>query len=202
TALLASGLVFHMSSVSAEANGAVPWWAGRVLHPLATVLATLCLLLNVSCFLLCLLHAYFSTELHGGLPGAERADLFLLDGRKVRHAAIGLFCCGITFYLTGKGSAPFTFYMLLEFRIGPGIASACILSAGIIVLFIVVTHTLLHVSRRSQQSPSKATHNLYENDSAPHGESSGSHGGAAPRPRPEIHRAFSFPVFLEHNSQL
>lgn len=31
-----------------------------------------------------------------------RADWFLLDSRRVRHAAIGLFCCGVSVYLTGK----------------------------------------------------------------------------------------------------
>ncbi|NWI53052.1 TM221 protein, partial [Calyptomena viridis] len=94
-----------------------------------------------------------------------------------------------------------TFYMLLEFRMEAGITGACILSAGIIVLLITVTHTLLRVSRLSRHSHPKAADNLYQNDSAQHGESSGS-DGAAPQPRPELHRALSFPVFLEHNSQL
>lgn len=35
-----------------------------------------------------------------------RADWFLLDSRTVRHAAIGLFCCGVSVYLTGKCWSP------------------------------------------------------------------------------------------------
>ncbi|XP_010139489.1 PREDICTED: transmembrane protein 221, partial [Buceros rhinoceros silvestris] len=114
------------------------------------------------------------------------ADWFLLDSRTVRHAAIGLFCCGVSVYLTALA-----IYMLLLFELEAGIASACILSSGIIVLLITITHV---------------SHTLYENDSAQHGESSASDLNnkdvAVPRPRPEIHREFSFPPFLERKPQL
>ncbi|NWI71649.1 TM221 protein, partial [Todus mexicanus] len=97
-------------------------------------------------------------------------------------------------------------YMLLLFELEAGIASACILSSGIIVLLITVTHTLVRASRVSRRSRSEVSHTLYENDSAQHGESSTSDlnnkNTAAPRPRPEIHREFSFPPFLERKSQL
>ncbi|NXL06286.1 TM221 protein, partial [Mesembrinibis cayennensis] len=143
-----------------------------------------------------------------------RADWFLLDSRTVRHAAIGLFCCGVSVYLTGKCSfppaqlsrEPLAIYMLLLFELEAGIASACILSSGIIVLLITVTHALVRASQVSRRSRSEVSHTLYENDSAQHGESSASDLNnktmAAPRPRPEIHREFSFPPFLERKSQL
>ncbi|NXT91025.1 TM221 protein, partial [Anhinga rufa] len=137
-----------------------------------------------------------------------RADWFLLDSRTVRHAAIGLFCCGVSVYLTGKCSFPTTLaiYMLLLFELEAGIASACILSSGIIVLLITVTHALVRASQVSRRSRSEVSHTLYENDSAQHGESSTSDlnnkNVAAPQPRPEIHREFSFPPFLERKSQL
>ncbi|NXM12185.1 TM221 protein, partial [Ploceus nigricollis] len=166
--------------------------------PVAAVLAALCLVLNVSCLLLCLLHGYFSTELCRGQPGPERADWFLLDSRSVRHTAIGLFCCGLCLYLTGKSLALF---MLLLFELEAAIASACILTSGILVLLLSVLHALLrasrisHISQISQGSePSQA---LYENDSA---QPSDLDKNAA-RPRPEIHREFSFPPFLEGKSQ-
>ncbi|NXM68539.1 TM221 protein, partial [Serilophus lunatus] len=181
--------------------GALPELVAEVLLPVSAVLAALCLVLNVSCLLLCLLHGYFSTELCRGQPGADRADWFLLDSRTVRHAAIGLFCCGVSLYLTALA-----IYMLLLFELEAGIASACILSSGIIVLLITVTHTLLRVSRLSRHSRPEAPHSLYENDSAQHQESPASDlqgkDGAASRPRPDIPRAFSFPVFLERKSQL
>lgn len=96
--------------------------------------------------------------------------------------------------------------MLLLFELEAGIASACILSSGIIVLLITVTHALVRASQVSRRSRSEVSHTLYENDSAQHGESSASDlnnkNAASPRPRPEIHREFSFPPFLEHKSQL
>uniref|UniRef100_A0A8C0FEU3 Transmembrane protein 221 n=1 Tax=Bubo bubo TaxID=30461 RepID=A0A8C0FEU3_BUBBB len=130
-----------------------------------------------------------------------RADWFLLDSRTVRHAAIGLFCCGVSVYLTALA-----IYMLLLFELEAGIASACILSSGIIVLLITVTHALVRASQVSRRGRSEVSHTLYENDSAQHGESSTSDlnnkNVAEPRPRPEIHREFSFPPFLERKSQL
>lgn len=96
--------------------------------------------------------------------------------------------------------------MLLLFELEAGIASACILSSGIIVLLITVTHALVRASQVSRRSRSEVSHTLYENDSAQHGESSAgdlnNKNVAAPRPRPEIHREFSFPPFLERKSQL
>ncbi|NXG73011.1 TM221 protein, partial [Baryphthengus martii] len=166
-------------------------------------LAALCLVLNVSCLLLCLLHGYFSTELCRGQLGPDRADWFLLDSRRVRHTAIGLFCCGVSILCTLFPAL--AIYMLLLFELEAGIASACILSSGIVVLLITVTHTLLRASRVSRHSRSEASHTLYENDSAQPRESSTSDlnkNMAAPRPRPEIHREFSFPPFLERKSQL
>ncbi|NXA14082.1 TM221 protein, partial [Sapayoa aenigma] len=190
----------------------VPSEVLNVLFPLTTVLATLCLVLNVSCLLLCLLHGYLSVELCRGQPGSARADWFL-DSQKVRHAAIGLFCCGVCLYLTGKGSAhpppaqpTLAIYIPLRFRGAAGIAGACVLASGVIVLLVTVTHALLRVLRLSRHSRPEASHSPHEDDSAQQGESSASdlqgRDGAVSRPRPEIHRAFSFPAFLESKSQL
>ncbi|NXG50615.1 TM221 protein, partial [Psilopogon haemacephalus] len=141
-----------------------------------------------------------------------RADWFLLDSRSVRHAAIGLFCCGVSVYLTGKSHphpslGSLAIYMLLLFELEAGIASACILSSGIIVLLISVTHALLRASQASRRRRrSDLCHtSLYENDSARQGESSSGHlnneTSASPPLRPQIHREFSFPPFLEGKSQ-
>lgn len=96
--------------------------------------------------------------------------------------------------------------MLLLFEPEAAIASACILASGILVLLITVLHALLRASQISQRSRPEPSQALYENDSAPHGDSSGSDlnnkNAAPPRPRPEIHREFSFPPFLERKSQL
>ncbi|XP_042692273.1 transmembrane protein 221 [Centrocercus urophasianus] len=207
-ALLASSLIFQLpagrtalGSGPGAARGALPESAAAVLLPVSAVLAALCLVLNVSCLLLCLLHGYFSTELCRGQPGPERADWFLLDSRTVRHAAIGLFCCGVSVYLTALA-----IYMLLLFELEAGIASACILSSGIIVLLVTVTHALVRASQLSRRSHSEISHTLYENDSAQHSETPGSNLNnksiPVPRPRPEIHREFSFSPFLERKSQL
>uniref|UniRef100_A0A8B9BFK5 Transmembrane protein 221 n=1 Tax=Anser brachyrhynchus TaxID=132585 RepID=A0A8B9BFK5_9AVES len=130
-----------------------------------------------------------------------RADWFLLDSRTVRHAAIGLFCCGVSVYLTALA-----IYMLLLFELEAGIASACILSSGIIVLLVTVTHALVRASQLSRRSRPEVSHTLYENDSAQHSEAPAgdlnNKNVAAPRPQPEIHREFSFPPFLERKPQL
>ncbi|NXI20698.1 TM221 protein, partial [Irena cyanogastra] len=99
-------------------------------------------------------------------------------------------------------------FMLLLFELEAAIASACILTSGILVLLLSVLHALLrasHISQtpqipqRSRSEPSQA---LYENDSAQPGDSDLRDKDAAPpRPRPEIHREFSFPLLLERGSQ-
>lgn len=78
-ALLASSLIFQLPAGRTApgrgpgaVRGALPESAAAVLLPVSAVLAALCLVLNVSCLLLCLLHGYFSTELCRGQPGPER----------------------------------------------------------------------------------------------------------------------------------
>ncbi|XP_014742657.1 PREDICTED: transmembrane protein 221 [Sturnus vulgaris] len=204
-ALLSSSLIFQLPSGRAvrgagtgagTGRGALPEPVAAALVPVSAVLAALCLVLNVSCLLLCLLHGYCSTELCRGQPGPERALWFLLDSRSVRHAAIGIFCCGLCLYLTALA-----LFMLLLFELEAGIASACILTSGILVLLLSVLHALLRasqISQNSQNSRSEPSQALYENDSAQPG--GGSDKSAAP-PGPEIRREFSFPTFLERQSQ-
>ncbi|KAM9369199.1 LOW QUALITY PROTEIN: transmembrane protein 221 [Phaethornis superciliosus] len=204
-ALLASSLIFQLPSGRTgpgagvgPGRGALPEAAAAVLLPVSAVLAALCLVLNLSCLLLCLLHGYFSTELGRGQRGPERADWFLLDSRMVRHAAIGLFCCGVSVYL-----AALAIYMLLLFELEAGIASACILSSGVLVLLITVTHALIRASQVSPPNPSEVSHTLYENDSAQPGESSSSdlNNKTVAASRAELHREFSFPPFPGGKSQ-
>ncbi|NWV50134.1 TM221 protein, partial [Daphoenositta chrysoptera] len=129
-----------------------------------------------------------------------RAGWFLLGSRSVRHAAIGLFCCGLCLYLTGKSLA---LSMLLLFEPAAAIASASVLASGILLLLLTALHALLRNSQISPPGPSG--HSLYENDSAPHGDGAGGDLNTEPaapaRPRPEIHREFSFPPFPGRKSQ-
>nr|XP_033810330.1 transmembrane protein 221 isoform X2 [Geotrypetes seraphini] len=148
-----------------------------VLLPVLAVLAALCLSLNISCLIICLLHSYFATDVCRGDSDPDRADWFLLDSRIIRHAAIGLFCFGVAVYL-----------------------------AGILVLLISVTHSLLKASQATSRTRAVLTNTMFENDSA--------HGGDAPvndlnnckemprpKPRPEIHREFSYPPYVEQQKQ-
>uniref|UniRef100_A0ACB8F1S9 Uncharacterized protein n=1 Tax=Sphaerodactylus townsendi TaxID=933632 RepID=A0ACB8F1S9_9SAUR len=133
---------------------------------------------------------------------SPRADWFLLDTRKVRHMAVGLFCCGVSAYL-----AALSIYMLVSFEIETGITSACILSSGILVLLITVTHVLIQASRATWPSQGEGSNTLYENDSAHGSEAPVAHlnnakNMATPRPRPEIHREFSYPPYMEQKSHL
>ncbi|NXA43169.1 TM221 protein, partial [Eudromia elegans] len=178
--------------------GALPAAAAALLLPVAAALAALCLVLNVSCLLLCLLHGYFSTELCRGQAGTERADWFLLDSRSIRHAALGLFCCGVSVYLIALA-----IYMLLLFELEAGIASACILSSGIVVLLMVVTHALLRASQNSRRSLSEVSHTLYENDSAHCAETSTNDPNKSTAVSGGSHaRVFSFPPSPERKFQL
>ncbi|NXM87336.1 TM221 protein, partial [Oenanthe oenanthe] len=99
--------------------------------------------------------------------------------------------------------AALALFMLLLFELEAAIASACILTSGILVLLISLLHALLRASQISQNSRSEPPQALYENDSAQPGDSGDMDAKIATpaRPRPEIHREFSFPLFLERKSR-
>uniref|UniRef100_A0A8D0EE16 Transmembrane protein 221 n=1 Tax=Salvator merianae TaxID=96440 RepID=A0A8D0EE16_SALMN len=203
-AVLASTLIFQIqagrqaegSAAAAAAGGGFPEGTNRLLLRASAVLASLCLVLSLSCLLLSLLHGYCCAERCA--PG----DWFLLDSREVRHVAVGLFCCGVSAYLAVSNIT--VAYSIAD----TGITSACILSSGIVVLFFTVTHTLIRASRAARRSQTDLSHTLYENDSARSGEEPSPHlnnakdMAAAARPRPEIHREFSYPPFMEQKSHL
>ncbi|XP_068447540.1 transmembrane protein 221 [Clinocottus analis] len=137
----------------------VPTQIWAVLLPVSTVLSALSLTLHMSSVVVCLLHGYFSTEVCGGEQDTERADWFLLDSRAVRHVAIGLFCMGVSVYL-----AAMSIFMLLVFEVETGVASACVLSSGILVLLVVVIHTLVKASRGAKHYRSDHLDTLFQND--------------------------------------
>uniref|UniRef100_A0A7N8XM31 Transmembrane protein 221 n=1 Tax=Mastacembelus armatus TaxID=205130 RepID=A0A7N8XM31_9TELE len=136
----------------------IPAHVWAVLTPVSTVLSALSLTLNLSSAVVCLLHSYASTEVCRGEQDTERADWFLLDSRAVRHVAIGLFCLGVTVYL-----AAMSIFMLLIFEVETGIASACVLSSGILILFIAVIHSLVKASNSPKRYPSDHLETLYQN---------------------------------------
>ncbi|MGH0179459.1 UNVERIFIED_CONTAM: hypothetical protein FKN15_001403 [Acipenser sinensis] len=185
-------LIFQLQSnqagikdVTSPPSG-VPVEISAVLLPVAAVLTALSLTLNLSSVVVCLLHGYFVTEICREDADTDRADWFLLDSRAVRHVAIGLFCLGVSVYLTdvyGK----------------TGIASACILSSGVLVLLIMVAHSLLKASRTAKNHRSELSNTMFENDhgnvnATPATEPSGVvRETQKPRTRPDIHRQFSYP---------
>uniref|UniRef100_A0A672YYI5 Si:ch211-125m10.6 n=1 Tax=Sphaeramia orbicularis TaxID=375764 RepID=A0A672YYI5_9TELE len=129
------------SPSSSGFSAILPGHVWAVLLPVSTVLSALSLTLNLSSVVVCLLHGYFSTEVCRGDQDTERADWFLLDSRAVRHVAVGLFCLGVAVYL-----AAMSIFMLLIFEVETGIASACVLSSGILILLVVVIHSLLSIT--------------------------------------------------------
>ncbi|XP_074491751.1 transmembrane protein 221 [Sebastes fasciatus] len=154
--------VVKESPPSTSALLPAPIWS--VLLPLSAVLSALSLTLHLSSVVVCLLHSYFSTEVCRGEHDTERADWFLLDSRAVRHVAIGLFCLGVSVYL-----AAMSIFMLLVFEVETGIASACVLSSGILILLVVVIHSLVKASRSAKHGHIDHLDTLYQND---HGSSS------------------------------
>lgn len=193
-------LIFQLQSnqagikdVTSPPSG-VPVEISAVLLPVAAVLTALSLTLNLSSVVVCLLHGYFVTEICREDADTDRADWFLLDSRAVRHIAIGLFCLGVSVYLTAL-----SIYMLMLFEIETGIASACILSSGVLVLLIMVAHSLLKASRTAKNHRSELSNTMFENDhgnvnATPATEPSGVvRETQKPRTRPDIHRQFSYP---------
>ncbi|XP_038146199.1 transmembrane protein 221 [Cyprinodon tularosa] len=146
-------------SASAASSSAIPAQMWAVLLPVSTVLSALSLTLNLSCVVVCLLHSYFSTEVCRGEQDTERADWFLLDSRAVRHVAIGLFCLGVSIYL-----AAMSIFMLLIFEMETGIASACVLSSGILILLLAVIHSLVKASHSTKHYKRDLADTLYQND--------------------------------------
>ncbi|XP_056614260.1 transmembrane protein 221 [Triplophysa dalaica] len=130
-----------------------------VLLPVSTVLSALSLTLNLSSVVLCLLHSYFTNEICRGTQDTLRADWFLLDSRAVRHVAVGLFCLGVSVYL-----AAMSIYMLLVFEIETGIAGACVLSAGVLFLLIIVIHVLIQAACSTRRFHKEHPHTPYQMD--------------------------------------
>ncbi|XP_078525960.1 transmembrane protein 221-like [Lissotriton helveticus] len=194
--VLAATLVFQIQAQQGAVKEAPPLPPG-VLLPACTGLAALCLTLNACCVIVCLLHAYFSTEVCRDRPESGMGDWFLLDTRIIRHVAVGLFCFGVAVYL-----AALSIYMLLLFEMETGVTSACILSSGILVLMLTVTHAIFKASQARRRGHNQLANTMYENDSA-HGSETPANGlnnikeTPKPRPRPEIHREFSYPPYIE-----
>ncbi|XP_077463483.1 transmembrane protein 221 [Stigmatopora argus] len=142
-----------------ETPSVVPQGVRPFLSPVSTILSALSVTLNLSSVVVCLLHGYFSVEGCRGEPEAERADWFLLDSRAVRHVAIGLFCLGVSVYL-----AAMSIFMLLVFEAETGIASACVLGCGILILLVVVIHSLVKFSQAAKRGRDNHLENLFRSE--------------------------------------
>ncbi|XP_051828270.1 transmembrane protein 221 [Antechinus flavipes] len=193
--LLSSQLLFQLQAGRAELwgrslgmEGAAEDAAG-ILLPLASALSALCLVLNLCAVFFCLLLCHLSAELARASP--DRADWFLLDSRCLRHVSIGFFCCGVSVYL-----AALSIYMLLLFEMETGIVGACILSSGIVLLLVTLIHVLLRASKASRHRLPEPAHTLYENNTTRSARDLYKQTPSV-RARPDIHREFSYPPFLE-----
>lgn len=69
-------------------------------------------------------------------------------------------------------------FMLLIFEVETGIASACVLSSGILILLLVVIHSLVKACRRDKRYTGEHLDTLYHND---HG---GGSSSSSPLSRP------------------
>ncbi|XP_007252700.3 transmembrane protein 221 [Astyanax mexicanus] len=153
-------LIFQLQARQGkEAPSVVPSDVSAVLMPVSVVLSALSLTLNSSSVVVCLLHSYFSTEVCRGGEDTQRADWFLLESRAVRHVAIGLFCLGISVYLSAMA-----IYMLLVFEIETGIASVCVLSSGVLVLLVIVAHSLFRAARTAKRFRHQQVSTVYQNN--------------------------------------
>uniref|UniRef100_A0A8C6WAZ4 Transmembrane protein 221 n=1 Tax=Nannospalax galili TaxID=1026970 RepID=A0A8C6WAZ4_NANGA len=158
-AALASQLLFQLQEGRAELRGertdglhpelgsgrGLPEDTAGALLPLAAALAALALVLGLTCLLLVALCGHLGAQLAPG-PGPGRSDWFFHDCHLLRHAALGLFCCGVSVYL-----AALAMYALLLFEIETGVAAASILGSGVLTLVAVLTHTLLRAVQATRR---------------------------------------------------
>lgn len=63
-------------------------------------------------------------------------------------------------------------FMLLIFEVETGIASACVLSSGILILLLLVIHSLVKACRSVKRYPAEHLNTLYRNDHGSGGSSS------------------------------
>ncbi|XP_037105584.1 transmembrane protein 221 [Syngnathus acus] len=161
--VLSVNLIFQLqqqhTAMKEYSPSVVPTHVRAFLPSVSTVLSALSLTLNLSSVVVCLLHGYFSTEVCRGELDKERADWFFLDTRAERHVAIGLFCIGVSVYL-----AAMSIFMLLIFEAETGIASACVLASGILILLVVVIHFLVKVSRVAKRNREDRLQTLFRNE--------------------------------------
>ncbi|XP_061593732.1 transmembrane protein 221 [Cololabis saira] len=163
-AVLSVVLIFQLQSQqkavkespTAEVLPAAVW---AVLLPVSAVLAALALTLHLSSVVVCLLHSYVSAELCRAEQDTDRADWFLLDCTGIRHVAVGLFCLGVSVYLIAM-----SIFMLLIFEMETGVASACVLSSGVLILLAAVVHSLFKASRAARHYHGDHINTLYQND--------------------------------------
>ncbi|XP_048196848.1 transmembrane protein 221 isoform X2 [Perognathus longimembris pacificus] len=173
-AALGAQLLFQLQAGRAELRGSrrgargvgpgagpgLPEDAAGALLPLAAALAALALVLGLTCLLLTGLCGHIGAELARG-PGPGRSDWFFYDCRGVRHAALGLFCCGISVYL-----AALSIYALLLFEIETGAAAASVLGSGALVLVAMLTYLLLRAARATRCGPHDLSPAYLEDDPA------------------------------------
>ncbi|KAL4658911.1 transmembrane protein 221 [Arapaima gigas] len=207
--LLSLMLIFQLQSYNAAMKesgsqlSTFPTEVSAVLARVSAVLAALSLTLTLSAVLVCLLHAHFNAETcYTGEDHADRADWFLLDSRTVRHVIIGLFCLGVCVYL-----AAMSIYMLLVFDVETGVASACVLASGVLVLLVAVAHALVSATSMVRHYrgdlPDSVFRNHHDSSSGIH-PSDGSLQDKSKRCRREsssLQRQSSYPLCVESKQQ-
>ncbi|GCC35236.1 transmembrane protein 221 [Chiloscyllium punctatum] len=132
----------------------------RLLRSVSQGLASLSVSLHLCCLLLALMQGYLAADLPGGQP--DRPDWILLNSRPSRQVALSAFCLGVIVYL-----AALSIYVLLEFEKESAMASAGVLAAGVLVLFIIIIHATVKIRCAGRtRLPERGT-TMFENNRAP-----------------------------------
>ncbi|XP_048415638.1 transmembrane protein 221 [Stegostoma tigrinum] len=134
----------------------------RLLRSVSQGLASLSVSLHLCCLLLALMQGYLAADLCGGQP--DRSDWILLNSRPSRHVALSAFCLGVIVYL-----AAFSIYVLLEFEKESAMASAGVLAAGVLVLFIIIIHAVVKARCTDRSRLPEHSTTMFENNRAPRG---------------------------------
>ncbi|XP_072338368.1 transmembrane protein 221 [Scyliorhinus torazame] len=139
--------------------GALP---RRLLRSVSQGLASLSVTLHLCCLLLALMQGQLAAEVCGGQP--DRTGWILLNSRSSRHVALSAFCLGVIVYL-----AALSIYVLLEFENESAMASASVLAAGVLLLFIIIIQALVKAWLASRARLPEHGTTLFENNRTPRG---------------------------------
>ncbi|XP_064620711.1 uncharacterized protein LOC135483652 [Lineus longissimus] len=108
-------------------------------HEVAIALASVVLMINLSCVLVCVMQCYFAAKLVKVPQGEERAFKYLKECASTRFLAITGFFLSIPVYISAV-----ILHSLMELKITPAIISSAIMAIGLLFCSVAVVQALFY----------------------------------------------------------